>query len=67
MKNYLQLGTGEWISKEECEKLIMDFANSVLEDFPEELNKPKGEENNDYHRKKSETIQRMDFSNHGKR
>ena len=37
MEKYLQLGTGEWISKEECEKLIMDFANSVLEDFPEGL------------------------------
>ena len=35
MEKYLQLGTGEWISKEECEKLIMDFANSVREDFPE--------------------------------
>lgn len=37
MKKYLQLGTGEWISKEDCEKLIMDFSNSVLEDCPEEL------------------------------
>ena len=35
MKNYVQLGTGEWISKEECEKLIQDFADSVLEDFDE--------------------------------
>ena len=50
MEKYLQLGSGEWISKEECEKLIMDFANSVLEDFPEGLedsrnglNKPKGD------------------------
>lgn len=37
MEKYLQLGTGEWISKEECEKLIKVFADSVLEDFPEEL------------------------------
>ena len=37
MEKYLQLGTGEWISKEECEKLIKDFANSVLADFPEGL------------------------------
>ena len=35
MKNYVQLGTGEWISKEECEKMIQDFADSVLEDFDE--------------------------------
>ena len=35
MKNYVQLGTGEWISKEECEKLIQDFADSVSEDFDE--------------------------------
>lgn len=35
MKNYVQLGTGEWISKEECEKLIQDFADSCLEDFDE--------------------------------
>ena len=35
MKNYLQLGNGEWISKEECEKLKQDFVDSVLEDFDE--------------------------------
>ena len=35
MEKYLQLGTGEWISKEECEKLIQDFANSVCDDFNE--------------------------------
>lgn len=35
MENYLQLGTGEWISKEECEKMIQDFANSVADDFDE--------------------------------
>lgn len=35
MKNYVQLGNGEWISKEECDKLIQDFADSVLEDFDE--------------------------------
>jgi len=35
MANYVQLGTGEWISKEECEKLIQDFADSVEEDFDE--------------------------------
>lgn len=35
MKNYVQLGTGEWITKEECEKLIQDFVDSVEEDFDE--------------------------------
>ena len=35
MEKYLQLGTGEWISKEECEKMIQDFADSVLEGFDE--------------------------------
>ena len=35
MENYVQLGTGEWISKEECEKLIQDFADSVEEGFDE--------------------------------
>lgn len=35
MEKYLQLGTGEWVSKEDCEKLVADFANSVLEDFDE--------------------------------
>lgn len=33
MKNYVQLGTGEWISKEECDKLIQDFVDSFQEDF----------------------------------
>lgn len=35
MEKYVQLGTGEWISLEETEKLIQDFADSVLEDFDE--------------------------------
>lgn len=35
MEKFVQLGSGEWISKEECEKLVMDFVNSVLEDFDE--------------------------------
>lgn len=35
MKKFVQLGNGEWITKEECEKLIQDFADSCLEDFDE--------------------------------
>lgn len=35
MEKFVQLGSGEWISKEECEKLIQDFADSVFEDFDE--------------------------------
>ena len=35
MEKYLQLGTGEWISKEECEKMTQDFVDSVLEGFDE--------------------------------
>ena len=35
MEKFVQLGSGEWVSKEDCEKLVMDFANSVLEDFDE--------------------------------
>lgn len=35
MENYVQLGSGELISKEECYKLIQDFADSVLDDFDE--------------------------------
>ena len=35
MEKYVQLGTGEWISEEECDKLIQEFVDSCLEDFDE--------------------------------
>ena len=29
-ENYLQLGTGEWISKEKCEELKKNLADDVI-------------------------------------